>query len=495
MDQPVGDGHIKLKIVAAHAGVSAALESGTAKRLSLAVFHGSAVGPGGTTPAANKLRISGGNSMPKPNAPSPAAGEWSFACHLSEGDTGTLVLLEHQGGTTRAIPVEDAPASGLEAAQRPVLVGLAPDNSLLMMDAVSKQISRQSHLPRDAVATYAYVDPATATYWMVNDGDKDNGVDVLNCGNSGSPVIAVKGLGNTGTAEVLKTICLGRGHHVTVFTAPSSRAPRVPRRIFASNLLDGTISVIGNDPADGETYLEPVAVINLADPRHEDGTGEAVPNHAFPHGMAYSPLTGKLYNMNNGYGTVAVIDPVTNAVETTVAMKVSSNLLLSPDGRFLIGKGADRKSDAEHVIGRLSIMDAENNTLAGTLELPDIYPSVYRFSSDGRKLYVTTAATGKGGQKANLKLDTLLVFDTSALPAIKLIKEVHVGRADCGRRPIAFIDQGEHGGVRVFVPNTSDGTLSILDGADDTVLETVKLGKTDLVEINFSFWTGLSYGG
>ena len=175
-------------------------------------------------------------------------------------------------------------------------------------------------------------------------------------------------------------------------------------------------------------------------------------------------------------------------------MKVSSNLLLSPDGRFLIGKGADRKSDPEHVIGRLSIMDAVNNTLTGTVELPDIYPSVYRFSSDGNKLYVTTAATGKGKQRDNLKLDTLLVYDTSALPAIKLIKEVRVGRADCGRRPIAFIDQGEHG-VWVFVPNTSDGTLSILDGAADRVLETVTLGKPDLVEINFSFWTGLSYGG
>jgi len=191
---------------------------------------------------------------------------------------------------------------------------------------------------------------------------------------------------------------------------------------------------------------------------------------------------------------VAVIDPLSNSVETSVAMKVSSNLLLSPDGRFLIGKGADRKSDTEHVIGRLSIMDALSNTLTGTVELPDIYPSVYRFSPDGRKLYVTTAATGKGKQKDNLKLDTLLVFDTSALPAIKLIKEVRVGRADCGRRPIAFIDQGRHG-VRVFVPNSSDGTLSILDGADDSVLETVKLGKPDLAEINFSFWTGLSYGG
>lgn len=432
--------------------------------------------------------------MPKVNAPSPATGEWSFACHLSEGDTGSLVLIEHQGGKTRAVPVESAPASGAEEARRPVLIGLAPDNTLLMMDAVSKQVSRQQRLPKDAVPTYAYIDPATATYWMVNDGDEDNGVDVLNCGDSGSPVIVVKGLGNTQPAEVLKTVCLGRGHHVTVFVAPSPQSPRVPHRTFASNLLDGTISVIGNDPADAATYLKLITTINLSDPRHEDGKREAVPNNAFPHGMVFSPLTGKVYNMNNGYGTVAVIDPVTNTVEATVAMKLSSNLLLSPDGRFLIGKGADRKSDPQHVIGRLSVMDTVSNTLTGTVELPDIYPSVYRFSRDGGKLYVTTAATGKGKQKDHLKLDTLLVFDTSALPAIKLIKEVHVGRADCGRRPIAFIDRGKRG-VWVFVPNASDGTLSILDGAADTVQETVKIGKPNLAEINFSFWAGLTYGG
>jgi hypothetical protein len=432
--------------------------------------------------------------MPKLNTPSSATGEWSFACHLSEGGAGSLVLIEHKGGKTRVIPVERAPASGLDETQRPVLIGVDADNALLIMDAVGKEINRHQRLPEDAVATYAYVDPATATYWMVNDGDKENGVDLLNCGSSGSPVIVVKGLGNSQAAEVIKVICLGRGHHVTVFVAPSEQAPQVPQRVFASNLLDGTISVIGHDPADSATFLKLITTINLSDPRHEDGKREAVPNNAFPHGMVFSPLTGKVYNMNNGYGTVAVIDPLSNSVETSVAMKVSSNLLLSPDGRFLIGKGADRKSDAEHVIGRLSIMDALSNTLTGTVELPDIYPSVYRFSPDGRKLYVTTAATGKGKQKDNLKLDTLLVFDTSALPAIKLIKEVRVGRADCGRRPIAFIDQGRHG-VRVFVPNSSDGTLSILDGADDSVLETVKLGKPDLAEINFSFWTGLSYGG
>lgn len=388
--------------------------------------------------------------------------------------------------------MESAPASGLDEPRRPVLIGMQDDKTVLVMDPVSKQVQRLTRLPVDTRPDYAYLDSDGGTYWLVSDGDKDSGADAVTCGNSGSPVTAIKSSPEHG-AQIIKTLCIGRGHHVTVFTVPTTQAPQVPRRAFSSNLNDGTISVIGNDPRDAATYLKVLDTINLCDARHEDGKREAVPNNAFPHGMAYSPVTGKVYNMNNGYGTVVVIDPLKNHIEATVAMKTSSNLLLSPGGRFLIGKGADRKSDPEHVIGRLSVMDGVSNTLVKVIDLPDVYPSVYRFSADGKKLYVTTAATGKGKQKENLKMNSLLVFDSSALPELRLIKEVQVGVADCSRRPIAFITQGNSGGW-TFVPNPSDGTLSILDSATDTVKETVKIGAPNLTEINFSFWRGLTYG-
>jgi len=431
--------------------------------------------------------------MQQPHASSLSTDGWSFACHLSEGAQGTLVLVQHSQGVTRVTPVENAPASGLDEPRRPVLIGMHDEQTAIVMDPVTKEVKRLNSLPGDTVPAYAYVDTDSGTYWMVNDGDKETGSDAVQCGGNGSPVIAVKADPEHG-ARILKTLCVGRGHHVTIFTAPGAQAPDVPQRVFSSNLQDGTISVIGNDPTDEATYLKVLEVINLCDAAREDGKQDVIPNNAFPHGMAYSPLTGKVYNMNNGYGTVAVIDPVTNRIETTVAMKTSSNLLLSPDGRFLIGKGADRKSDPEHVIGRLSVMDGANNSLAKVIDLPDVYPSVYRFSADGRKLYVTTAATGKGKQRENLKLNSLLVFDSSALPELRLIKEVPVGVADCGRRPIAFITQGDGGG-RAFVPNPTDGTLSILDTATDSVTETVNLGVADLKEVSFSFWKGLSYGG
>jgi hypothetical protein len=430
--------------------------------------------------------------MHQAHAPSQAVTSWSFACHLTAGEQGRLVLVQHRQGKTHVITMESAPASGLDEPRRPVLIGMQDDQTVLVMDPVSRQVQRLTRLPIDTRSDYAYIDSEGGMYWLVSDGDKDNGADALTCYNTGSPVTAIMPNAEHG-AQILKTICVGRGHHVTVFTTPTKQAPQVPRRAFSSNLNDGTISVIGNDPADTATYLKVLATINLCDPHHEDGKREAVPNNAFPHGMAYSPLTGKVYNMNNGYGTVVVIDPAKNAIEASVAMKTSSNLLLSPDGRFLIGKGADRKSDPEHVIGRLSVMDGVSNTLVKVIDLPDVYPSVYRFSVDGKKLYVTTAATGKGKQKENLKMNSLLVFDSSAMPELRLIKEVQVGVADCSRRPIAFITAGKQGGW-TFVPNPTDGTLSILDGASDSVTETVNLGVANLMEVNFSFWKGLSYG-
>ena len=418
---------------------------------------------------------------------------WSCVCHLSiEGDS-RLVLIEHHNGRTETYSVPQGPASGLEEAKRPVIIGLHGDRSAILLDPVSKRISTQKDLPADAIAAYAYRDPGTDTYWMVSDGDKEKGIDPVSCGESGSPVTVIDSAGGDVPATPVKTICAGRGHHVVAYTAPSAQAPATPRRAYLSNLMEGSITVVGHDPADEETYLKVMTTLNLCDAAHEDGHKDRLPNNAFPHGMVYSSVTGRLYNLNNGYGTVAVIDPASNSIEKTATMKVSSNLLLSPNGRFLIGKGVDRKSDAEHIIGRLSVMDAASGDIATTLDLPDIYPSVYRFNSDGSKLYVTTAATGKGVQKANSKLDRLLVFDSSALPKLTLIKDVQVGDADCGRRPIAFLHiDGEDG--LVFVPNPTDGSVTVLDGTNDSVIETVALGTRAAEDFNFMYWRSEIHG-
>ena len=160
--------------------------------------------------------------------------------------------------------------------------------------------------------------------------------------------------------------------------------------------------------------------------------------------------------------------------------------------KFFIGKGADRKSNDTHVVGRLSVVDAVSQKIISEEDIPDFYPSCYRFNPEGNKLYVTSAATGKGVQKDNLKINTLYIYDVSQLPNMNLIKTLEVGNSDNGRRPISFNTDGSS--KRVFIPNPTDATLSIIDGETNTIIETIKIADTGGKEFNFSFWQNSIYG-
>jgi hypothetical protein len=413
-------------------------------------------------------------------------GKWSLACHLDYGKSGAVSIIEHANGATTVHPLPSAGPSGRPAGRQPVFLGVTDDRGAWLMDPETRAVESVSALPDDAQALYAYPEHGTRRWWYTNDGDKETGNDRLNCGEGGASMTVVEE-GAHGAPVIVKVICIGRGHHVPTFIAPDARHATLARRVYVSNLLDGTISVIGNDPRDRDGWLSVTGMIDLCEPGKEKDGRDVAPNNAFPHGKAYSPVTGRIYGLNNGYANVAVIDPATDRIESRVDFPGSSNLLLSPDGRYLIGKGADRKKDPEHVIGRLTVMDVVAGKIVTTLDLKDIYPSTYRFNADASRLYVTTAATGKGKQRDNLIIDRVLVYDASVLPRLELVREVRVGNADCGRRPIGFLaHQGES--HRVFIPNPSDGTLTICEGADDHVLETVELSGKPVGELNFALF-------
>lgn len=410
---------------------------------------------------------------------------WSFAWHVSHGETGSACIIKHDGSRSKVTSIAQAPSTGASDDRKPIFLGINNNDKALMMNPVNREVSVLNALPVDAYAMYAYPDTDGSTHWYVHDGDK-NGNDELNCGTTASSVMVVRNNGTT--AELLKLICPGRGHHVVTFTAPCAVAPKVPLRAFVSSLADGTIAVVGNDPKDTATYLNIITTINLYDASKDKSAPGSIPNGAAPHGMVYSTVTGKVYNLNNGYNTIAVIDPLSNSITSTIPLPFSSNLLLSPDGRYALGKGVDRSANPEHVIGKLSVVDLVKGSVVSTLDLADFYPSTYRFNPEGSKLYVTSAATGKGIQKDNVKKDVVLVFDASALPKLVLLQEISVGVANCGRRSIAFLNG------RVFVPNPTDGTISIVDGEDSKVLETVAIGPGSASDFNFSFWEGKLYG-
>ncbi len=398
--------------------------------------------------------------------------DFALAYYMSDRKTGSIAIVTRQDGKTQVERLPQLPESGLERLLKPIFVGLTEDRQVITLDPRSKEVTIQSGLIADAFPAHIYSDPNAPRDWYMNDGDKETGNDTLNCGTEGSSVTVME---NTSSREVryLKTICVGRGHHQCNFAYPSEAAPDVPRTAYVSNLNDGTLSAIGNDPADEATYLKVVATIDLSEADKEESGRGGVPNKAFPHGLVYSKATGKVYNLNNGYGTVAVIDPRTNTIEKRVELKGYSNLFVSPCGRYVFARGADRKRDAEHVFARLAVMDATTCEVVDRIELKDIYISKYFFNPEGTKLYLTTSASGSDVQKANLKSDALLVFDLSALPKLEQIKEVRLG-ASAGT--LDFLAPGGRTEL-LFSSNSMEGCVAVIDGERDEILEKIEVGE------------------
>ena len=421
---------------------------------------------------------------------SDATNNWLLVNHLISDNQNTLTSISEVGNQFSATSLTSTHSS--EKTHAPWFLGLQENNQIMLFDPEHKTLSLEDKMPSDAHPAYSYKDSSNNRIWFMNDGDKECGNDALNCGENGSTVTIFSLGDEDNKPEHIKTLCVGRGHHVTTFIEPTNEFPNLPKVAYVSNLLDGSISIVGNDANNPDTFLSIIHTINLCESAKEKNGRTDVPNNAFPHGKQYSNHTGKIYSLNNGYGTVAVIDPASHEIETLISLKGCSNILLSPCGKFIIGKGADRKTNDAHVLGRLSVIDASTNSVIIETDIQDFYPSTYRFSPDGNKLYVTSAATGKGIQKENLKINTLYIYDAKALPQLSLLKVIEVGNADCGRRPIAFTSDSTK--ERVFVSNPSDATVTVMNSNDDSILETVKIAEQGGNEFNFSFWGKDIYG-
>ncbi|KAF0192740.1 MAG: hypothetical protein FD165_510 [Gammaproteobacteria bacterium] len=396
--------------------------------------------------------------------------DFSLAYYSGDRKTGAIAIVRHRNGKTMAQPMRSSPGTDREKALKPLMIGMTEEQHVILLDPATKAIQCLDEFPVDAFPAHKYPDSGSNRAWYMNDGDKESGNDTLNCADKGSSVTVVENSGSS-TARYLTTICVGRGHHQASFVYPSRPAPRVPPTAYISNLTDGTITAIGNDPANKATYLRIIATIKLGESGKEELPPGGVPNNSFPHGLVYSPVSGKLYILKNGYGTVSVIDPVSNEIEKTFAFKGHSNLLVTPDGRFIIGRGADRKSDAEHVVATLTVFDVASEQVVDSAKLSDVYISQYYFNADGSKLYLTTSSSGSDAQQANCKSDCLLIFDLTVLPKIKLLKELDLG-APAGS--LAFLNKNGKTQL-VFSSNSAEGAVAVIDGASDTLRQKISV--------------------
>lgn len=422
-------------------------------------------------------------------------------------EDGTISVIDHgdNGNTvSQTIPVGIGATGDIVASEHNhVFVNVTAHNLVAALDPIGETVTHKKNIAVGTRPVHAFVDPTDRNkIWVMNDGNAASG----NCAGTGSvTVIQNHGEGgdddgSTGSAgEILDTICVGRGHHKAAFSSPSDSFPTAPRRVFVSNISDGSVTVIGNDPNDTATYLKVTGTVDLCDDAGQTKvSGPACDNDlttsnaATPHGIDFSPLTGKIYNSNVRYGSVSVIDPNSNTIEgNPIDIGFANKAHVSPDGAFLIVKGTDTASDPNHVIGKLTVIRLSDHSVT-SINLPDIHPDSFEFTPDGGKLYVVSATTGSDEQKANIKNSVVLAFDSSALPALPTPTEITVGVADGNHRSLAI---HEHDGQAeiVIVPNPANDTVSIIDAVSDTVVDTVVVGDEPGAVLVFSFEGDLSH--
>jgi DNA-binding beta-propeller fold protein YncE len=121
------------------------------------------------------------------------------------------------------------------------------------------------------------------------------------------------------------------------------------------------------------------------------------------------------------------------------------------------------------VIANLTALDLNDMQVTDRLSLPDVYISKYYFNPDGTKLYLTTSSSGSPEQQAHIKSDALLVIDLSALPQVRLGRELRLG-SPCGS--LAFTRPNGSGGL-VFASNSETGSVIVIDGDSDEIIERI----------------------
>ena len=204
-------------------------------------------------------------------------------------------------------------------------------------------------------------------------------------------------------------------------------------KVYVTNNDDGTVSVI--DTSTNEvTYTVTV------------GAG--------PYGVAVNPAGTMVYVANSNDGTVSVIDTSTNNVTYTVTVGAGPyGVAVTPDGtKVYVTNNED-----------VSVIDTATNNVTATVNVRN-RPYGVAVNPTGTKVYVASAgSTANAGIGSN----TVSVIDT-ATNNVKTTK-VPVGSSPFG---VAV----NPAGTKVYVANTGDDTVSVINTTTNEVTYTVTVG-------------------
>ena len=251
-------------------------------------------------------------------------------------------------------------------------------------------------------------------------------------------------------------------------TSPSAEKPAAPVRIYVTNQLDNTASVI-----DGATH-KIVATVRVG---------------VSPAQMAVSPDRKSLYIANTGSNTVSVLNTDKNTVVKTIALPRRSRpigVALSPSGRYLYTAdgGANRVSVLNTRAGRVVTSVRVGTQPLGVAVAPD-GKTVYAANSgsgdvsviDARtNRVVRTIPTGRFPSGVAVTRDGAFVYVTNELSGITVI---NAGNGTVQARlpsPSPFSVTMSPKGDRAYVTSLGPGTLTAIDTGTDRVRSTVSVG-------------------
>jgi len=390
-----------------------------------------------------------------------------------------------------------------------VFVNLGEGNKVATIDPLSGATPiHEDNLPTGTRPVHIYRDPTDGErVWSMNDGDRTNGNDSINCGEVGTSVTVLKnshiGSGGSPPSVVGTPTCtLASGHGVIAFSQPTATDANIPKYAAVTNEKGGQMAFLDNNQASA-TYRQMIARLDLCTASGQAGlnppglpcddetstilTIPFTPNGSNPHGIRWSKLTGKIYSMQTVYDEIIEVDPNlivpgpgnnTTAITRRLSLADIPNVSLgiTPDGRFLFLRWGDIATDPDHIIGKLAVVDLTVGgplTITALPDLIDVVPSTFKFTPDGQRMYLLASdtTTGTGNQLLNQKKNRLFVFNPSAFPAApQLLAEINLQPASGHNFDVVVEGSGQASGVLVSNGTAGlDGLVSFINANNELI--------------------------
>jgi YVTN family beta-propeller protein len=251
-------------------------------------------------------------------------------------------------------------------------------------------------------------------------------------------------------------------------TSPSPEKPAAPWRIYVTNQLDNTASVI-----DGATH-KTVATVRVG---------------VSPAQMVVSPDRKSVYIANTGSNTVSVLNTDNNTIARTIALPPRSkpiDVAVNPDGRYLYT--ADGGSN------RVSVLDTRARRVVASVRV-GTQPLSVAAAPDGKTVYAANSGsgdvsvidartnrvvraipTGRFPSGVAVTPDGASLYVTNELSGVTIINARNGTVAARLREPSPFSVAMSPDGDRAYVTGLGPGRVAAIDTGTHRVSSTVSVG-------------------